>query len=490
MDSWKGKLTNHKQVGNISIQLKPTIKKVIVSTLIFSTLTFASVSTAKAKESSLATIYHVYINNDYVGAATNQQVVESLIQEKMDGLKETYGEYEFVVGNEISYIPEQVFRDTSDNDGVIANLEEQLTIEAEAAAVSIDGKQVTYLENEEMALDVIKQLKLKYVSEKDLKLLEERKANNQDLPPLKDGETRLLDVTLSKDVTISDGEVLPEQILSVEDAVKLLQKGTLEEKSYKVKDGDVLGKIAAAHDLKIKQLIDLNPGITEETVLQIGQKINVTVHKPYIEVMVSKEKFKEEEMAFEKEVIEDKSMFKGDTKVKQKGKKGLRAVTYEVTERNGQTIKKEVAAEKILKEPVNDIKIKGTKVVPSRGSGSLAWPTSGGYVSSKQGYRWGSFHKGIDIARPSNYSIKAADNGVVASAGWDGGYGNKIVINHNNGFRTIYAHLSSVNVRPGQTVSKGSSIGVMGSTGNSTGTHLHFEVYLNGKLQNPLSYLK
>lgn len=102
----------------------------------------------------------------------------------------------------------------------------------------------------------------------------------------------------------------------------------------------------------------------------------------------------------------------------------------------------------------------------------------------------GEFHRGIDIARPSNYTIKASDNGVVTFTGWDGTYGNKIVINHNNGYETVYAHLSQIDVTVGQVVAQGSSIGIMGSTGNSTGTHLHFEVHQNGSVVNPLSYLK
>ncbi len=122
--------------------------------------------------------------------------------------------------------------------------------------------------------------------------------------------------------------------------------------------------------------------------------------------------------------------------------------------------------------------------------GSFAWPTNGGYISSKMGQRWGSLHKGIDIARPSDRTIKAADNGVVVSAGWDdGGYGNKVVIDHQNGFRTVYAHMDSISVSAGQKVEKGSQLGIMGSTGFATGVHLHFEVYKDGSLQNPLSYL-
>ncbi|MHC8523890.1 M23 family metallopeptidase [Rossellomorea sp. H39__3] len=82
------------------------------------------------------------------------------------------------------------------------------------------------------------------------------------------------------------------------------------------------------------------------------------------------------------------------------------------------------------------------------------------------------------------------DNGVVESAGWnDGGYGNKIVIDHQNGYKTIYGHLASISVKAGQKVEQGQKIGVMGDTGQSTGVHLHIEVYKDGKMLNPLDVL-
>ena len=82
--------------------------------------------------------------------------------------------------------------------------------------------------------------------------------------------------------------------------------------------------------------------------------------------------------------------------------------------------------------------------MPSRGTGSFLWPAVGGYVSSQMGARWGRVHQGIDIARPSSRTIVAADNGVVTTVGWHGTYGNRIVIKHNNGYETLYAHLSSI----------------------------------------------
>lgn len=120
-------------------------------------------------------------------------------------------------------------------------------------------------------------------------------------------------------------------------------------------------------------------------------------------------------------------------------------------------------------------------------SGSFVWPAGG---SITQRFAW--YHKGIDIANRAAPSILAADSGTVVAAGWlDGyGYGNRVIVDHGNGYRTLYAHLSQVYVVPGQTVARGAAIGKMGSTGRSTGTHLHFEVIRNGVYLNPLSVLQ
>lgn len=135
------------------------------------------------------------------------------------------------------------------------------------------------------------------------------------------------------------------------------------------------------------------------------------------------------------------------------------------------------------------------KIIHSSSSnGIFAWPTTGGYISSPFGSRWGSTHKGLDIARTDRSTkppILAGDDGVVESAGnKNNGYGNMIIINHGNGLKTLYAHLSSINVKSGQKVKRGEQIGVMGTTGNSTGIHLHFEVHENGTPKNPIPYLR
>lgn len=120
-----------------------------------------------------------------------------------------------------------------------------------------------------------------------------------------------------------------------------------------------------------------------------------------------------------------------------------------------------------------------------RGSGVLIWPTSGKIT---QGYK--PLHRALDIARSIGTPVKSADAGVVVVAGWtNSGYGYHIVIDHGNGLQTLYAHLSKIFVKRGQVVAKGGVIGNMGTSGRSTGPHLHFEVRRGGVLVNPVGYL-
>lgn len=120
-----------------------------------------------------------------------------------------------------------------------------------------------------------------------------------------------------------------------------------------------------------------------------------------------------------------------------------------------------------------------------KGTGRFVWPTSG-YVT--QGFK--PYHRALDIARAIGTPVKASDSGYVVVAGWSNvGYGNYIVIDHGNGFQTLYGHLSRIFVQPGDVVGQGAIIGHMGNTGRSTGPHLHFEIRKGGVQLNPLSYL-
>ena len=129
----------------------------------------------------------------------------------------------------------------------------------------------------------------------------------------------------------------------------------------------------------------------------------------------------------------------------------------------------------------------------STGSGEpsaagFIWPCDGVVVSGF-GMRWGRMHEGIDIGCAYGTPNRAAASGTVIYAGWLGGYGNLVVIDHGNGLSTAYAHASSILVSVGQSVSQGQTVSLVGSTGNSSGPHLHFEVRVNGVAVDPLPYL-
>lgn len=125
---------------------------------------------------------------------------------------------------------------------------------------------------------------------------------------------------------------------------------------------------------------------------------------------------------------------------------------------------------------------------PAPSASGLAWPVSGP-VTSGFGPRWGRMHEGIDIAVPSGTPVHAAASGTVVHAGWLGGYGNLVVVDHGNGIATAYAHNTGYAVAVGQQVAQGQVLAYSGSTGNSSGPHVHFEVRLNGAAVDPLGYL-
>ncbi|WP_042354558.1 M23 family metallopeptidase [Bacillus rubiinfantis] len=464
------------------------VKTSVITMMAVSAITFSNSMSAFAdykgnKEST--TIYKVYVNGTYAGNITNKEMVAQIEPQTKKMTKQQIEKTPIV-----QYIPEQVLNNTETTTKTVQNLKDVFQLKVEATAITIEGKPITYVDSKETAEQVLKSLKLHYLTSKQLAEVEAGVATTEStLPALKVDETRITDVRLSKQVSIATHSIEPEKILTLNDAVTYLQKGTLQEKVYTVQKGDVLETIAHSHGLTIREIIKLNPGITKNSLLKVGQKINITEPAPFVKVIVERETNQKEKIPFTTKVVKDSSMPKGETNVKQKGKAGLQTVIYKITEQNGSIVKRGKASQDIIKQPVERIIVKGTKVIPSRGEGSFSWPTVGGYISSQMGQRWGRTHKGIDIAGPSDRTIKAADNGVVVRAGWGSGYGNMIIIDHQNGYRTLYGHMSKLKVKAGQVVSKGMAIGVMGSTGNSTGVHLHFEVYKNGNLQNPLKYV-
>jgi murein DD-endopeptidase MepM/ murein hydrolase activator NlpD len=132
--------------------------------------------------------------------------------------------------------------------------------------------------------------------------------------------------------------------------------------------------------------------------------------------------------------------------------------------------------------------VNGSASTGASGASGYAWPMCAP-VTSEYGPRWGRMHNGIDQGASTGTPIGASKGGTVIFAGWQGGYGRMVLIDHADGVVTAYAHMSSISVSQGQSVSRGQTIGAVGSTGNSTGPHLHFETRVNGSAVNPRQYL-
>lgn len=244
---------------------------------------------------------------------------------------------------------------------------------------------------------------------------------------------------------------------------------------YVVKDGDSLSSIAAKFDVSVDTIKWANPDANWKNI-----KIGTTVHVPPVTGVVYKVKPGDTVYSIAKTLQADSqtivdfpfNTFSDDE-------------TFALVA--GQTL---IVPNGIMPDGSASTPHFTALLTPDAGSvsgtGSFVWPTHG---TITQFYSW--FHKANDIANAVGTPVVAADSGVVITAGWDNsGYGNHIMIDHGNGYITLYAHLSAYSIQLGQHVSRGTQIGLIGSTGHSTGSHLHFEIRHNGVLENPLTYLK
>ena len=199
-----------------------------------------------------------------------------------------------------------------------------------------------------------------------------------------------------------------------------------------------------------------------------------------------------EEIPFEREYVEDDTLYKGDIRIIEEGRPGIVLFAETIVRLNGIEQSRDRAAEIHATYPVTERVLIGT--MPRTSSqGNYIWPANGS-VSSGFGFRTiavgSSNHRGIDIRGNLGDPIFAADGGEVIFAGWNsGGFGNMVRILHDNGEETLYAHCSEILVSIGERVYQGQIIARMGSTGTSTGVHLHFEIIINGVQIDPIRRL-
>ncbi|MGL4656392.1 MAG: peptidoglycan DD-metalloendopeptidase family protein [Sarcina sp.] len=177
--------------------------------------------------------------------------------------------------------------------------------------------------------------------------------------------------------------------------------------------------------------------------------------------------------------------------VKKEGQVGSKEVKKKNVYVDGNLVKTEILDECVISKPIDNIVYKGIQNPVKSGVAFLSYPGKDRFITSSFGRRWGNeHHSGIDLNGRTGEPIRASFEGVVKYAGWLGGYGNAVILDHGSGVETLYAHASRLTCSTGQRVSKGDKIAEVGSTGRSTGPHIHFELRSNGKAINPMKYFK
>ncbi len=285
-------------------------------------------------------------------------------------------------------------------------------------------------------------------------------------------------------VEIAEAYINEEQLTELSEAIDQVTKEKEKNQTYEVQPGDTLSVIANSRGYYVDEVLALNPGLSRDTTLQIGDEIVISVPEPELSISSTVQSTYEEDYFAETQYIDNDSWYTTERVVRQEPSAGHHEVTVLTTSKNQTETGREMIAENVIVEPVPEIIEKGTQTPPT-----YIKPITGGTLTSGFKWRWGRMHKGIDWATPVGTAVRASCGGTVVSAGWSNGYGYCITLRHPDGRQTRYAHLSKILVSTGQKVEQNERIALSGNTGRSTGPHVHFEILINGAQVNPLQYL-
>lgn len=399
--------------------------------------------------------------DEVIGTVRSEKDFYKALEAAESSAEEAYG-HAVVMQDEASFVETKVdSKEISSTKELTEAISETVQFAVESAAILEDSDVRCVVADASVAEEVLKEV------------LAAKKGDQYD------------EASFAKNVTVDTAFAVEEDILEKDEAISKLLGMEESQKPYEVQESDTLWDISERLGVSLDKLTELNPGLGDD--LSIGQEIIIEAPEPVISVSAKARRELEEEIPFETKKVEDNTMAKGKTAVDVKGVPGKKRVVADITYLNDAETAREVLSEEVLTEPVTEVVRVGT--LTTAATGSFSMPAYGSYTS-RFGRRWGSTHTGLDIGASYGSPVSAADGGVVEFAGWSGGYGNLVRVNHGNGYVTYYAHMSKITVSKGQRVAKGQQVGKVGSTGNSTGPHLHFEIRKNGQILNPENFLR
>ena len=460
--------------------------------------------TFEPRQRTVNNLYQVYLGKEKIGLIKNDQELYDLIDKEQKHIKDKYNVEKVYPpsGLEIHEVATyrsdvksalEIYEDIKDLD--------PFTIEGyEVIIKKEDKKEIFYVLDKDALDKAVENTVLSFVKEEEYT----NYLNGVYSDSSKEGKS-ITDIYFEDEVTIKKTYVsTEEEIITDLDILSMyfLFGSTELTKKYAVKASDTLETIASKNKLGVSELLVANPELTSEnTLLAVGQELTVARIEPITNIIVESFETEMQTIKYDTKIEYDKSLSGSKSYVKQDGVNGLSKVTYATKETNGVIVNTALVKEEVVSKAVDKIIVQGSKDVIYYGNTTYwAWPTSKPFrISSGYGYRYhpirgeSHFHGGMDITGTPDKKIHSIQNGTVIAAvnsGYNMGAGKYVTIDHGNGYTSRYLHLASVRVNKGDKVEKGQIIGIMGTTGSSTGVHLDFRVMKNGNNINPLNLYK
>lgn len=432
------------------------------------------------------TYYRVYYDGELLGTIKSENELLNYINDNNDEYKQKYNVENIYKPNDLiikSYKTYEALID--DTYSVYKKIEALASFTLKGYEFSITGTETTeniYVLDEKVFNDAIDTVIKTFVDSEEYENYKKGISNSLN----KIDNVYVKESINYREVYIPVSEKIYTE--SVQLAQHLLYGDNPNEKKYTVKLGDTIESVSFENKISTGDFLLSNPEYNSvDNLLAVNSKVTIKPLKPAINVVVEKYETTEDIKNYSIETTYDDQKSQQYYNVIRKGENGYERITRRIETINGVDTYVLTLAKEELKPAISQIDVKGSKVISKVGGSVWGWPTeSGYYVIDRYRYRYSpvygtyELHTGLDITGTGCYSkIYAANNGEVIMANKvdNGSYGLFVVINHHNGYSTLYGHMIKVNVNVGDIVEKGQVIGLMGSTGDSTGCHLHFELW-------------